>query len=34
VVDLGLDEELAALVLGGNAVRVYTGLDHLRSGGR
>ena len=29
VVDLGLDEELAGLVLGGNAGRVYAGLDHL-----
>jgi predicted TIM-barrel fold metal-dependent hydrolase len=29
VVDLGLDDELAALVLGGNAIRVYAGLDHL-----
>jgi predicted TIM-barrel fold metal-dependent hydrolase len=30
VVDLGLGEELARLVLGGNALRVYAGLDHLR----
>ena len=29
VVDLGLDDELAALVLGGNAGKVYAGLDHL-----
>ncbi|MCH1866552.1 amidohydrolase family protein [Nocardioides sp. CFH 31398] len=29
VVDLGLDDELAGLVLGGNALRVYAGLDHL-----
>jgi predicted TIM-barrel fold metal-dependent hydrolase len=29
VVDLGLDDELAATVLGGNALRVYAGLDHL-----
>jgi uncharacterized protein len=29
VVDLGLDDELAGLVLGGNARRVYAGLDHL-----
>jgi uncharacterized protein len=29
VVDLGLDDELAGLVLGGNAIRVYAGLDHL-----
>jgi uncharacterized protein len=29
VVDLGLDDELAGLVLGGNAMRVYAGLDHL-----
>lgn len=27
VVDLGLDDELAGLVLGGNAMRVYAGLD-------
>ncbi|HET8561565.1 MAG TPA: amidohydrolase family protein [Marmoricola sp.] len=27
VVDLGLDEDLAALVLGGNAMKVYAGLD-------
>ncbi|HET8604967.1 MAG TPA: amidohydrolase family protein [Marmoricola sp.] len=27
VVDLGLDDELAELVLGGNALRVYAGLD-------
>jgi predicted TIM-barrel fold metal-dependent hydrolase len=27
VVDLGLDEDLAGLVLGGNAMRVYAGLD-------
>jgi uncharacterized protein len=27
VVDLGLDQETAALVLGGNAMSVYTGLD-------
>jgi len=32
VVDLGLDEELAGRVLGGNALTVYAGLDHLRSG--
>jgi predicted TIM-barrel fold metal-dependent hydrolase len=32
VVDLGLDDELAALVLGGNALTVYSGLDHLRAG--
>nr|WP_281378467.1 amidohydrolase family protein [Gordonia humi] len=30
VVDLGLDEETAALVLGGNAIDVYAGLDHLK----
>jgi predicted TIM-barrel fold metal-dependent hydrolase len=29
VVDLGLDDELAGLVLGGNAIGVYAGLDHL-----
>ncbi len=29
VVDLGLDDELAALVVGGNAGKVYAGLDHL-----
>lgn len=29
VVDLGLDEELAARVLAGNAIAVYAGLDHL-----
>lgn len=29
VVDLGLDDETAALVLGGNARQVYSGLDHL-----
>jgi len=29
VVDLGLTDETAALVLGGNAVRVYSGLGHL-----
>ncbi len=30
VVDLGLDDDTAALVLGGNALSVYSGLDHLR----
>ena len=30
VVDLGLDEETAGLVLGGNALAVYAGLEHLR----
>ena len=34
VVDLGLDDELAGLVLGGNAVDVYAGLDHLRTAPR
>lgn len=29
IVDLGLDDERAALVLGGNARAVYAGLDHL-----
>ncbi|MCF8589928.1 amidohydrolase family protein [Gordonia liuliyuniae] len=29
VVDVGLDEQTADLVLGGNAMRVYAGLDHL-----
>jgi predicted TIM-barrel fold metal-dependent hydrolase len=29
VIDLGLDEELAGLVLGGNAQRIYAGLGHL-----
>ena len=29
VVDLGLDDTLAGLVLGGNALEVYAGLDHL-----
>lgn len=29
VVDLGLGDELAAQVLGGNAISVYAGLDHL-----
>jgi predicted TIM-barrel fold metal-dependent hydrolase len=29
VVDLGLDHALAGIVLGGNALRVYAGLDHL-----
>lgn len=34
VVDLGLSDEVAALVLGGNAVSIYSGLDHLaRDGG-
>jgi predicted TIM-barrel fold metal-dependent hydrolase len=32
VVGLGLDEELAALVLGGNALAVYRGLEHLAPG--
>jgi predicted TIM-barrel fold metal-dependent hydrolase len=32
VVDLGLDDTLAGLVLGGNALEVYAGLDHLRHG--
>jgi predicted TIM-barrel fold metal-dependent hydrolase len=31
VIDLGLDDELADLVLGRNALSVYVGLDHLRS---
>ena len=30
VVGLGLDDTLAAGVLGGNALAVYAGLDHLR----
>jgi uncharacterized protein len=30
VVDLGLDDHLAGLVLGCNALAVYAGLDHLR----
>ncbi|HEX5087363.1 MAG TPA: amidohydrolase family protein, partial [Nocardioides sp.] len=30
VVDLGLDDDLAGRVLGGNALDVYAGLDHLR----
>ncbi len=34
VVDLGLDEETAARVLGGNALDVYAGLDHLRDDSR
>ena len=29
VAELGLDDERAAAVLGGNALRVYAGLDHL-----
>ena len=29
VVDLGLDDDLARDVLGGNALAVYAGLDHL-----
>lgn len=29
VIDLGLDDELAGLVLGGNARMIYAGLDHL-----
>ena len=32
VAGLGLDEETAALVLGGNALRVYAGLEHLAPG--
>ena len=32
VVDLGLDDETAALVVGGNAIDVYAGLDHLATG--
>jgi len=34
VVDLGLDEELAGLVLGGNAMQVYSGLDPVTGGDR
>jgi predicted TIM-barrel fold metal-dependent hydrolase len=34
VAGLGLDEQTTGLVLGGNAVAVYRGLDHLRDGGR
>jgi predicted TIM-barrel fold metal-dependent hydrolase len=33
VIDLGLDDQLAALVLGGNALAVYSGLDHLKTPG-
>lgn len=33
VVDLGLDEETAALVVGGNALQVYAGLGHLAAQG-
>ena len=33
VVGLGLDDELARLVLGGNAMRVYAGLDPARQTG-
>lgn len=33
VVDLGLDDEVAGLVLGGNATSVYAGLGHLRATG-
>jgi uncharacterized protein len=32
VVDLGLDDDLADQVLGGNALSVYAGLEHLRPG--
>ena len=34
VVDLGLDDELAGLVLGGNAMQVYAGLDPDTGGDR
>jgi predicted TIM-barrel fold metal-dependent hydrolase len=34
VVDLGLDDELAGLVLGGNATQVYAGLDPDTGGDR
>jgi hypothetical protein len=34
VVDLGLDDELAGLVLGGNAMKVYAGLDPDTGGDR
>ena len=34
VAGLGLDEETAGLVLGGNALQVYAGLDHLGLGPR
>jgi predicted TIM-barrel fold metal-dependent hydrolase len=30
VAGLGLDDDVVPLVLGGNAVGVYAGLDHLR----
>ncbi|MDQ6640904.1 MAG: amidohydrolase family protein [Actinomycetota bacterium] len=33
VIGLGLDDELAAAVVGGNALKVYAGLDHLQPKG-